>query len=102
MAHMMEIHPRWYELAEEHGNPTDTASLKQENSNIASTSAKLKLVSECSSTSGKTLEKKLLTSMTVGDLKSMCAKLFKVEVIRQTLVYKEEGCEPYELDEDLR
>ena len=40
--------------------------------------------------------------MTVGALKAMCAKLFKTEVIRQSLIYKEEGCEPYELDEDLR
>jgi hypothetical protein len=40
--------------------------------------------------------------MTVGDLKAMCAKLFKTEVIRQTIIYKEEDCEPYELDGDLR
>ena len=40
--------------------------------------------------------------MTVGALKAMCAKLFKVEVIKQRLIYAEEGCEPYELDEDLR
>ncbi len=102
MAHMMENHPRWYELAEEHGNPIDTASLKQEGTNIANTSAKLKLISQCSATNGKTLEKKLLTSMTVGDLKAMCAKLFKTEVLFQTLTYREETCEPYELDEDLR
>lgn len=41
--------------------------------------------------------------MTVNALKSMCAKLFKVEVIRQKLVYKEEGSnDVYELDEDYR
>ncbi|CDW74583.1 UNKNOWN [Stylonychia lemnae] len=102
MKHMMENQPRWYELVEIYGNPIDMVSLKQDAKNIASTSAKIKLISQCTSTNGKTLEKKLITSMTVGALKAMCAKLFKIEVIRQSLIYKEESCEPYELDEDLR
>lgn len=47
----MQIHhPRWYELIEIHGNPLDTVSLKQEVSNIASTTAKIKLISEIEST----------------------------------------------------
>jgi len=40
--------------------------------------------------------------MTVKDLKAMCAKLFKIEVIKQKLTYHYQGCEPYELDEELR
>lgn len=78
----------------------ESISLKPESTNISSTSAKIKLVSECTITNGKMMEKKLLTSITVGDLKAMCSKLFKCEVIRQLLVYKEETCEPYELDEN--
>lgn len=74
--HMNEHHPRWYELAETYGSPMDLVSLKKEGTNIASTSAKIKLVGN-----GKTFEKKLLLSMTVKDLKSMCAKLFKIEYI---------------------
>ncbi len=77
MKHMNEQHPRWYELVETYGSPLEIASLKKENTNIASTTAKIKLVGN-----GKTLEKKLLLSMTVKDLMSMCAKLFKIEVIR--------------------
>ena len=78
---MNENHPRWYELVEVHGSPLDMVSLKQEGTNIASTSAKIKLVAKAGPTLGKTLEKKLLLSMTVGGLKAMCAKLFKIEVI---------------------
>lgn len=40
---MMARHPRWYELVEMYGNPIDMVNLKQEGTNIASTSAKIKL-----------------------------------------------------------
>ena len=40
--------------------------------------------------------------MTVNELKAMCSKLFKIEVIKQKLTYKFEGCSEYVLDEDLR
>ena len=97
---MLENHPRWYELVEVYGSPLDIVSLKKEGTNIASTSAKLKLHHP---PTGKTLEKKLLLSMTVKDLRAMCGKLFKVEVIRVRLTYHhEEGCEPYELEDELR
>lgn len=94
---MNEVHPRWYELVEIYGSPLDIVSLKKEGTNIASTSAKLKLEGN-----GKLLEKKLLLSMTVKDLKAMCVKLFKVEIIKVKLVYHLEGCEPYELEDELR
>lgn len=68
-------------MVEIYGNPLDTVNLKQEGTNIASTSAKIKLVSKTSATEGKVLEKKLLLSMTVNALKAMCSKLFKLEVL---------------------
>ena len=41
--------------------------------------------------------------MTVAQLKAMCSKLFKVEVMQQTLVYMEEGYEgEYDFDEEQR
>lgn len=40
--------------------------------------------------------------MTVKELKAMCSKLFKIELTKQKLTYNEEGCAPYELDQDLR
>ncbi len=94
---MNEYHPRWYELVEIYGSPLDIVTLKKEGTNIASTSAKLKLVGN-----GKTLEKKLLLTMTVKDLKAMCGKLFKIEVIKIRLTYKFEDFDEYELDEELR
>lgn len=95
--YMLEQHPRWYELVETYGSPLDIVTLKKEGTNIASTSAKLKLEGN-----GKTLDKKLLLSMTVKDLKAMCGKLFKVEMLRIQLTYIYEECAPYELDDDLR
>ena len=100
MKHMNENHPRWYELVETYGSPLDIVSLKKEGTNIASTSAKIKLIGVTAG--GKILEKKLLLSMTVKDLKSMCAKLFKIEVIKSKLTYHIDGCDGYELDEDYR
>jgi hypothetical protein len=96
--HMLEQHPRWYELVEVYGSPLDIVSLKKEGTNIASTSAKLSLISS----SGKTLEKKLLLSMTVKDLKAMCGKLFKVELLRIKLSYYLEDTHKYVLDDELR
>ena len=88
MKHMNENHPRWYQLVEIYGNPTESASLKKMGNNIASTSAKVKLIAK--TVSSKSFEKKLLLNMTVKDLKAMCAKLFKIEVIKSKLVYNSE------------
>ncbi len=86
MKHMNEVHPRWYELVEIYGSPLEIGvTLKKEGTNIASTSAKIKMVA---ASNGKVLEKKLLLSMTVKELKAMCAKLFKVEVIKSRLIYR--------------
>ena len=66
-------------------------------------SAKVSLVSDVEATKGKQLNKKLLLTMTVAQLKAMCSKLFKVELIKCKLVYIEEGFEgEYDFDEDHR
>ena len=71
--------------------------------NLESNSAKVTLISDVPATQGKTLNKKLLLSMTVAQLKAMCSKLFKVEVMQQTLMYMEEGYEgEYDFDEEQR
>ena len=44
MKHMIENHPRWYQLVEKYGNPLDIVSLKKEGTNIASTSPKIKMI----------------------------------------------------------
>lgn len=50
---MKEFHPRWYELVETYGSPLDIVSLKEEVYNIASASARIKIVSEVHTTLGK-------------------------------------------------
>jgi hypothetical protein len=98
---MSENHPRWFQLVEMYGNPMEMINLKQENTNISSSSAKVVLFSEVESSQGKSLKKKILLSMSVAQLKAMCSKLFKIEVIHQQLVYVEEGYEDeHEFDED--
>lgn len=100
---MIERHPRWYQLAELHGNPLGTVKLVNEKHNIATSTARVTLISEVEPTMGKTLEKKLLLKMTVAQLKAMCSKLFKVEVTQQTLMYVEEGVEgEYDFEEEYR
>ena len=97
MTYMNEVNPRWYELVETYGSPLDMISLKKEGTNIASTSAKLFLAGP-----GKILAKKLLLSMTVKDLKSMCGKLFKIEALKVHLMYQYQDCAEYHLDDELR
>ena len=42
--YMNLVHPRFYQLVEKYGSPLDIVSLRKEGTNIASTSAKIKLV----------------------------------------------------------
>ena len=88
---MQNAHPRWYQLVELHGNPLGTVKLQPDKHTIATQSARVQLISEVEPTVGKTLTKKLLLTMTVNQLKAMCAKLFKIEVTQQCLMYVEEG-----------
>lgn len=85
------------------GSPLGTVKLVNEKHNIASTTARVQLISEVEPTVGKTLTKKLLLTMTVNQLKAMTAKLFKVEVTEQTLMYVEEGVSgEFDFDEEYR
>ena len=78
-------------------------NLKAEGKNIAQTSAKLELESFLEKTKGKFLKKKLLLSMTVNALKSMCAKVFKGDVLEMHLEYRgPEDTQDYILDEEFR
>lgn len=100
---VMKDHPRWFALVEKFGSPLDTVSIQKEGTNISNSSAKVSLISEIPETEGKKIDKKLLLSMTVSSLKAICSKLFKVEPIKQLLVYQEDGYEgDYPFDEDER
>ena len=90
---MNKDHPRFYQLCELYGSPVGTVKAQEQKTNLDANSAKVQLISDVEGTRGKTLNKKLLLSMTVAQLKAMCSKLFKVEVIRQKLMYMEEGFE---------
>lgn len=81
-AYMNELHPRWFQLVEKFGSPLDTVSIQKEGTNIQNSTAKVDLVSQVAETEGKVLTKKLLLTMTVAELKSVCSKLFKVEALR--------------------
>ena len=86
-----------------YGSPLGTVKANDQKANLESNSAKVTLISDVPATQGKTLNKKLLLSMTVAQLKAMCSKLFKVEVMQQTLMYMEEGYEgEYDFDEEQR
>lgn len=74
--YMISEHPRFYQLVEKFGNPLEMVSKQKEGTNISNSSAKVDLLSEVPQTLGKTLNKRLLTSMTVAQLKALCSKLF--------------------------
>ena len=100
---MQKNHPRFFALVEKFGSPLETVSIQKEGTNISNSTAKVTLISEVPATQGKTLEKKLLLSMTVAALKNVCAKLFQVETLRVSLVYKEDGYDnEFLFDEDQR
>ena len=102
---MTENHPRWYELVGIHGSPLELVNYKKDvmNSKISSNSAKVVLKSCVKATEGKQLEKKLLLSMTIEKLKSICQKWFSVEMLKIKLVYRDEktGIE-FEINENMR
>ncbi len=77
--------------------------IQKEMNMLSNSSAKVEIISEVEATKGKALKKKLLLTMSVAQLKAMCSKLFKVEVINQKLVYTEDGFEgEFDFDEDHR
>ena len=102
---MTANHPRWYELVGIHGSPLELVNYKKDvmNSKISSNSAKVVLKSCVKATEGKQLEKKLLLSMTIEKLKSICQKWFSIEMLKIKLVYRDEktGIE-FEINENMR
>lgn len=104
LKYMMEKHPRWYELAEIYGSPIDELnSVKQKGKSIKSNAMKVQIVSKLPDSEGKTLKKKLLEKMTVGQLKHLVCKLFKVDILDFTLNFKQEEVDQlYELEEDIK
>ena len=102
-AFVIKDHPRFYQLCELYGSPVGTVKAQEQKTNLDANSAKVQLISDVEGTRGKTLNKKLLLSMTVAQLKAMCSKLFKIEVIHQSLMYMEEGFEgTFDFDEEQR
>jgi hypothetical protein len=80
--YVAECHPRFFELAQTYGSPIGLVSLKSQKNNIARVAAQIELASEVHATQGKVLKKKLLLTMTVTQLKSMCSKLFKADLLK--------------------
>lgn len=76
--------------------------MKKAGSNIASGSATVRIISKHEKNEGKEIKKKLILTMTVSALKSLIAKLLKVEILEQRLTYHQEDYASYELDEDFR
>lgn len=63
----------------------------------------MEMISEVEKTLGKVLNKKLLLTMTVTQLKSLCSKLFKGDLLKLKLYYRGlEDTQDYPLDEDFR
>lgn len=81
-------HPRFFEIVETYGSPIGLVSLKSQKNNIEKVAAQIELVSSVEKTQGKVLKKKLLLTMTVTQLKSMCSKLFKGDLLRLQLTYR--------------
>lgn len=103
LAYVTAQHPRFFQLVDKYGSPLGTVNIAKEGKNIKQSSARIELISEVPATAGKTLTKKLLLTMSVAQLKAMCAKLFKVEVLAQKLEYRQpDDAMNYELDEDHR
>jgi hypothetical protein len=86
--YMAQFHPRFYELVHEYGSPLDLVNLKKEGKNIAQTSAKIQLINMITGQEdSKTFNKKLILTISVTDLKGICSKLFKLNVLNQYLTY---------------
>ena len=99
--YMNHMNPRWFALAELHGNPIE---MVRENKDLANTalskqSASVEIYSEMSD---KRFKKKLLVGMTVKALNTMCMKLYKVPDINSFLLMYEVEAMSYHLEEDMR
>ena len=99
--YMSIYHPRWYELVEMFGNPIEELnSIKIKAKDIKSNSFKIVILSHLEASKGKKLKKKVLASMTVQTLKTLCSKLFKADSLSFKLSFKQADEEQeYELDD---
>merc|ERR1712023_499013 len=68
LAYVSEYHHRFFELVSIYGSPLGMVNITKEGKNIKQNSAKMELISEVAATAGKTLNKKLLLTMSVADL----------------------------------
>jgi len=84
---MNKNHPRFYQLVQIYGSPVDLVDMKKAGSNISSGSATVRIISKHEKNEGKEIKKKLILTMTVSALKSLIAKLLKIEILEQRLTY---------------
>lgn len=100
---------RWEELIAKHGPPSEISckvvseqdSLSGQNLNKNTITIMIRSLARVSA--GKEFKKKLLLSMNVGDLKSMCSKLFGVQTNEMKLSFRDKACiMPEFLDDNLK
>ncbi|CAI2362333.1 unnamed protein product [Moneuplotes crassus] len=104
--YMTAKHPRFYELVEkfkvslEHLNSQKEDKEKKMKNNLVS----VKLISQLEHNEGKTFKKKLLPSMIVENLKGLCCKLFKVDILSMRLRFRDDEVSQvyYDINENLR
>ena len=103
---MMKNHPRFYELVEKWGFTIDNLNDQKDNTdaNIKSQVVEVTLVSNVEKTAGKRLKKKLLPTMTVENLKGLCWKLFKADILSMKLSFRDNETSDvyYDVNENLR
>lgn len=99
-------HPRFYELVEKFHFTIDSLNEQKDTKDVSIKSkvVEVKLISKIGKTEGKTLKKKLLPSMTVENLKGLCCKLFKADMLSMKLKYRDNETSDiyYEIEENLR
>eukprot|EP00357_Protocruzia_adherens_P002993 CAMPEP_0114996870 /NCGR_PEP_ID=MMETSP0216-20121206/14572_1 /TAXON_ID=223996 /ORGANISM="Protocruzia adherens, Strain Boccale" /LENGTH=547 /DNA_ID=CAMNT_0002361165 /DNA_START=60 /DNA_END=1700 /DNA_ORIENTATION=- len=108
LEYLLPQNPRYVELLEKHGHPLEQGNLTDstlgEGQTIKSTMVQIKLRSMARVSVHKDpVTKKLPHSMTVGTLKTLCAKFFSLDINKQKLVYHpDRDSFPEEMDDNLR
>mmetsp|Transcript_28922 Transcript_28922/g.25586 ORF Transcript_28922/g.25586 Transcript_28922/m.25586 type:complete len:122 (+) Transcript_28922:947-1312(+) len=103
---MEKRHPRFYELVEKFRYNIDALNNQKVDAdiNIKSKIIPVILISKIEKTSGKILKKKLLPTMTVENLKGLCCKLFKSDILTMKLRFRDNDTSEvyYNIEENLR
>lgn len=101
-ASMLKQYPRYAELVALHGDPGASNTGADGTTNLAAEVLSVRLVSLATSClTAEPVEKRLPGSMTVGRLKQLLQRLFKLDPDLQTLYYKsEKNAPPTMLDDD--